>query len=45
GRFSCKTAYLLAIEADEDMARTTISDDLIEIWHVVWKVKVPMISA
>nr|GEZ05724.1 reverse transcriptase [Tanacetum cinerariifolium] len=39
GRFSCKSTYLLAIEADEDMACTIISDDLIEFWRVVWKAK------
>nr|GFA25246.1 reverse transcriptase [Tanacetum cinerariifolium] len=41
GRFSCKSAYLLALEADEDMDRTTISDDLIKFWRVVWKARVP----
>ncbi|GKE40594.1 reverse transcriptase [Tanacetum coccineum] len=41
GRFSCKSAYLLALEADEDMDRTTISDDLIEFLCVVWKARVP----
>ncbi|GJU10751.1 ribonuclease H [Tanacetum coccineum] len=35
GRFSCKSAYLLALEADEDMDRITISNDLIEFWRVV----------
>ncbi|GKE03319.1 hypothetical protein Tco_1395337 [Tanacetum coccineum] len=39
GRFSCKSAYLLALEADEDMDRITISDDLIEFWRVVWKAR------
>ncbi|GKB81236.1 ribonuclease H [Tanacetum coccineum] len=36
GHFSCKSAYFLALEADEDMYRITISDDhLIKFWHVV----------
>ncbi|GJX91384.1 hypothetical protein Tco_0344710 [Tanacetum coccineum] len=41
GLFSCRSAYLLALEADEDMVRTTIYDDLIDFWHVVWKARVP----
>ena len=42
GRFSCKSAYLLALEEHEDMVRTTtISDNLIDFWRVVWKARVP----
>ncbi|GKC56963.1 reverse transcriptase, partial [Tanacetum coccineum] len=41
GRFSCKSAYLLALEADEYMDRITIFDDLIEFWRVVWKARDP----
>ncbi|GJY30734.1 reverse transcriptase [Tanacetum coccineum] len=34
-------AYLMALEAEEDMVRTTICDDLIDFWRVVWKARVP----
>ncbi|GKC82324.1 reverse transcriptase [Tanacetum coccineum] len=40
-QFSLKSAYLLATKADEDMAWTTISDDLNDFWRVVWKARVP----
>ncbi|GJX21625.1 hypothetical protein Tco_0226070 [Tanacetum coccineum] len=42
GQFSCRSAYLLALKADEDMVRTTISDDSIDFWRVVWKARVPI---
>ncbi|GKB91122.1 reverse transcriptase [Tanacetum coccineum] len=41
GRFSCRFAYLLALEVVEDMVRNTICDDLIDFWCVVWKARVP----
>ncbi|PWA41769.1 hypothetical protein CTI12_AA548270 [Artemisia annua] len=41
GRFSCKSAYFLALEADEDMVRNAISEDSIEFWRAVWKARVP----
>ncbi|PWA69631.1 hypothetical protein CTI12_AA297550 [Artemisia annua] len=41
GRFSCKSAYFLALEADEDMVPNAISEDSIEFWRAVWKARVP----